>query len=211
MPWLKRSIIAILCLIALIFLLEFFGAYTVTYYSAICPKCLQHAYLTVKEYLGFTIYKKTELSQSHGGLMSPAAFSPQIPSPDPRTYDEIHGKKCDHVFKKGGFGRSEYGILLVINHADGICMEWTIFSSRIAAVEILYLLYNTYQDKSLALKTYNLIDRACPIDSKTLKKIDIIHDFTSALNKVQTKEEWEKEIASFEIKLKDQELKDKKQ
>lgn len=130
--------------------------------GAICPKCLQRASIREKRIHGVTIYRSIRLDQSPGEIMSSAALGPAQPEVSPALYEQFLGRKCDHVFKRGGFGRTS-GFLLGHVHADGIYMESSWFAPRIEAVESLYLAFVNSGSEGLARRTYAIIDTAIPI------------------------------------------------
>jgi hypothetical protein len=131
-------------------------------YSAICPKCLQHAYMTEKDVYGLLIWRSIRLLQSPGGLMSVATFSPPIPRVSPVLYRKICGESCRHGFKKGSFGGGR-GFLAPAQE-DGGCRGWLAYRPRINAIEALYATYGRVQDRDLARGTYTLIDHTWPLN-----------------------------------------------
>jgi len=135
-------------------------------FSAICPKCLQHAYILERRVLGITFWRKVRESQSHAGLMNSATFSPGIPGGNPKVYEQIHGGQCRHEFKNGGFGRST-GLFLGGLHADGSSMQWSFYTPRIRAIEALYAAFGKAGDEQLAQRCYRLIDATYPMDDKS--------------------------------------------
>ena len=134
--------------------------------SAICPKCLQHAYIRERRILGLVVYRRTRLSQAHGGLMSSATFSPRIPAGGAGIYEQIHGVKCRHEFKAGGFGRTT-GVFLFRLHGDGSSFEWSMFTPRIRATEALYVAFGQTGDREAAVRGYTMIEGAYPLDERS--------------------------------------------
>ncbi|MBI4879641.1 MAG: hypothetical protein HY812_08290 [Planctomycetes bacterium] len=143
------------------------STYSESWISAICPRCLQHAYIHQKSLLYvIPIYRNTTLSQSHGGLMSSATFSPRIPQVNPGTYEEILGGPCDHVFKHGGFGVTQ-GFIIGGLHADGREEHWSRVTPRLRAIGALYGAYGRTGDRETIAAIYELIDSAFPVDDES--------------------------------------------
>ncbi|MFH0947222.1 MAG: hypothetical protein V2A76_18695 [Planctomycetota bacterium] len=134
--------------------------------SAICPKCLQHAYIHEKRVLDVVLlYRSTTLSQRYGGLMSPVVFSPAIPGVDPLTYEKILGS-CEHEFKYGGQGVM-YGFIVGGLCLDGSEGEWERVQPRLRAIEALYAAYERTGSRESSAAIYGLLDSAFPIDDES--------------------------------------------
>jgi hypothetical protein len=169
-----------------------FGLYTLvsletTRFSAICAKCLQHAYIVEKTCLGICYHGERRLSQVHGGLMSSAAFSPPIPATDPGLYVAIRGKPCEHSFKKGGFGRTTCWH----KHSDGASGEWRMFSPRLKMIEVTYRLFVSTKDLALARRSLAAIDRLLPSDARQIWYWPGLVDFAEKFGRVESLEQWE--------------------
>jgi len=136
--------------------------------SAICPKCLQHAYIHEVRVFGLPVLRDVKLHQGPGGIMSPTLFSPEIPSVEPKTYEEINGTRCRHSFKRGGMGIT---CLLSGCHADGMRAEWKLFLPRVAVTEALYVAFRKTGDKETARALYDLIDAAYPTRGLDLREL----------------------------------------
>jgi hypothetical protein len=139
--------------------------------SAICPKCLQHAFIHEVRVLGSLAYRKTHLRQAGGGIGSTSAFSPPIPAVDPATYERIHGARCDHQFMYGGVGGTS-GMLCARMNWDGFSSQWRSFTPRIGATQALFVAFGKTGDRQTALAVYRLIEEAYPIEGLGLSDRD---------------------------------------
>ena len=164
--------------------------------SAICASCLQHAYLHEKKCLGYCYYSRRQLAQRHGGIMSPASFSPSIPQVDPQLYQEIFGRPCEHRFKKGGFGRARR-TPLGTRYSDGTHNEWHVFLPRLTLVEGIYHCYQATGNASLARETYQVIDELLPVDAEEIRHYKELLDLGDRLKKVSNEEEWMKLLSEL--------------
>jgi hypothetical protein len=138
--------------------------------SAICPKCLQHAYIKEIKIHGLTVYKSAFFSQNPGGIMSPAGFSPRVPQVSPELYTKILDKKCEHNLKKGGVGTTVGFLPFFGLNKDGGYGQWRLYTQRIEVIGALYAAYVNTGNKELAQKTYAMIDAAFPLDDKKMKE-----------------------------------------
>lgn len=144
--------------------LELSGGLAIWDVSAVCPKCLQHAYIRERTLFGVPFYRRTVLSQRHGGIMSSAAFSPGIPQVHPGLYKEIIGKECKHNFLRGGFGRTSG--FFIGGHADGSYGGWSLAQPRINALKALYGAFAKTSDRETATALYLLIEDAYPLNGR---------------------------------------------
>jgi hypothetical protein len=154
-------------------LLEFLGGTAICGISAICPKCLQHAYITEYRLLGIPIWRSTLLSQRHGGIMSSAAFSPDIPRVSPETYREIMGHRCRHRFLRGGVGCGS-GFFIHSWWSDGTYTAWSLAQPKILALEALYRAFAKTGDRQTAAALHAVISDAYPIDKNPGTVLDIV-------------------------------------
>jgi hypothetical protein len=175
---------------------------TVVDYSATCARCLQHVRGTDIFILGIRVSHKERAVQQHGGLMSVDAFGPRIPSVDSSAYEKIFGHPCQHLFKRGGFGRQTLGLV-----ADGYYPEGVAFSPRTDAIEALYRLHARVDDQPLAQSTYAVIDRLFPSDTPIASALELRREFnnptsklataTSILNVIGSETEWKTALEFF--------------
>lgn len=129
-----------------------------TSYSAICGQCLQHAHGVERRILGLPYYWKERQSQASGGLMSPSIFSSEIPSVDPKLFEEIQQRPCNHVFLKGGFCRSSWGVTACGSYS--VAPEQQL---RFTLIDALYRAYMRIPDQELGRSTFAMIDSLTPI------------------------------------------------
>jgi hypothetical protein len=134
------------------------GSRSTLSYSAVCPRCMQHAAGVEKSFFGIVYSRKEVHRQTSGGLMSPDIFGPPVAQIDPRFYEEIMGHPCTHVFIRGGFCRYSGGMV-----ACGSFGQARQYEFRHALIENLFRAYRRTSDKVLARETYGLIDELYPI------------------------------------------------
>lgn len=201
-----RVIIWVVCVLAFIFLLvaylqihygkiPFPAIQTTsvkTVYSAICIKCLQHAYINEKGVPGKAVQTGIRFYESHGGVLSTDIFARETPFLDARIYEEIHGAKCKHIFSKLSFGRSETRIFEHIE-SDGIVDSP--YVDRVNVIGAIYELYSRTKNRELALSSYKIVDELYPVekDKLYLSKQDskrIASEMIDKFNSVTTEREW---------------------
>jgi hypothetical protein len=127
-------------------------------YSAICARCLQHQRGVEHSILGIRYSHREVLTQSTGGLMSPAIFSGPIAKIDPHIYDEIFGHPCEHCFVRAGFCRSSFGV----TECGSFGGEGQ-YRLRDAVTENLYRTYQRLPNRELARATFALLDEVYPL------------------------------------------------
>jgi hypothetical protein len=113
-------------------------------YGLQCTKCVLDRYIVEKRLFGITIFRRETV---------------QTPA---RDYERLFGKACDHIFRKGGFGRTT-GILLARSTADGLTADH-IFSYRTTAVRVTFDAELRLHDSALALRSFSFIDGLLPAD-----------------------------------------------
>lgn len=129
--------------------------------SAVCPRCLQHAYVCEWKVFGVVVSRAVKPFQHSGGLMSPSAFSPAVPQVSPELFSEIVGQPCAHIFRMGGCGLYHP----TDGHSDFSLGGWESCEPRIRATEAAYGAFRSVPDRSLARATLALIDEAYPIET----------------------------------------------
>lgn len=113
-------------------------------YSADCLACLQQASGVEKAILGIT-YSRSEKQRPHAGTAYDPISNLRVISPlDPRLYQEITGRCCEHQFVRRRFLRQ--------------------YEFRKSLTENLYRCYLRVADRDLARETLTLIDQLYPIN-----------------------------------------------
>lgn len=135
--------------------------------SAVCPKCLQGASITMVKVARMPIFKRTTYSQhvhlSPSWSGRTASVSEGI---DPRMYTEILAKECRHEFKRDWFGATTVSFFICGVHKDGGFSERRLYQPRIEAVAALYSVFANVPNKPLARMTYARIDSIVPMSKE---------------------------------------------
>lgn len=131
----------IICLLLLLLVVNFgWSSYD---YSLQCTKCLADKHVVENCFLGVT-------------------YSSSTKDRDPaKDYQRIFGRPCEHLFHKGGFGRSTAGGV-----SCGMTSEGIIFSARNSAALAVYAAEERLRDMNLALETFGFIDTRVSPDIK---------------------------------------------
>jgi hypothetical protein len=155
-----------------------FGGWVVDDYGLRCTKCLETKHVVVQRFLGIPLYKRT---QDHK---------------PPGDYERVFGHSCEHVFRKGGFGRTTCSIF-GSGIGCGRTGEGMVLAPRISAVGATYEAEKLLHDRELVHETFQLIDSLVPPDSsferrKELSPIDGVTLMRLAhhLHRVKTAEQW---------------------
>ena len=105
-------------------------------------------------------------------------------------YQGIFGQPCRHVFRKGGFGRSSW---FFGGGGCGITAEGNILRFRTQAVNTTFELAKRFGDKESARKTFAIIDRLMPPETRRLEGPYIpgeLIELSFELEKVEKHEDW---------------------
>ena len=155
-----------------------FGAWTTFDYNLKCAKCLASKHVVEQQLFGITVSRTTK-------DMDPAA-----------DYQRIFGHPCEHVFRKGGFGRGWHS-LLGSGIGCGITGEGGFVRPRIEAVSATYDAEHRLHDHDLTLATFQLIDTLMPPDVQMQQRRDLPETAQSTtfllgsfLRRAKTVEQW---------------------
>jgi hypothetical protein len=174
----KKTIIYSLLVVVLLVLAWGRGGRTGFDYSLTCTKCLDDSHVMERKFLGVTYSTK----RTYQG--------------NPSEYLEIIGRKCEHVYHKGGCGKS-----WISWYGHGIGCGWTaegiVFQDRNRAVRRTFSLHQKFRNKELATRTLELIDRLLPpdFDWKATRSYSESRDrllcFCRAFEQVESVETWQ--------------------
>ncbi len=148
------------------------GACTCYSYTAICPRCLQRADISKKNIYKYTVSKSVELNYNDIGFNYLNKTDSNLPEISANLYEEIVGEKCNHNFMGTGGGGGAYWGFFHRGHLKDYSYPYSkqLYGQRVTAIEALYAAYLKTKNKELALKTYDLIDSAFPVDEKKLEE-----------------------------------------
>src|SRR4051794_1718609 len=85
--WVSRSVLVLAVAVAMALL---FGAWTTEDHELHCTRCLARKYVVDERFLGLMFFRKT------------------TGRPGPGDYERIFNRPCEHVFRRGGFGRQNH-------------------------------------------------------------------------------------------------------
>jgi len=156
----KKLLLIIIPAFLLICVLVIVSGYEKWQIGLTCPKCLQKASLHQIRIHGIIIYSSSRVYQN-----------PYESKISPALYEQILGKKCDHVFKKNSFCRKKGQV-----YSCGINRKILSYEQRINAIEELYRVFLRCKNIDLAKETYLLIDNTLPIanDKKMIKAMELL-------------------------------------
>jgi hypothetical protein len=133
--------------------------------SAICPKCLQGAGITLIKVAGIPVFKWTSYDQYMRLAPSWSGQTFAVPNDiRPGMYVEILGHKCRHKLKRDGFGATIGPFSFLGVHKDGAFSERALYQPRIEAVAALYSAFANVRNVPLAQRTYAKIDSLLPMN-----------------------------------------------
>lgn len=146
--------------------------------GAICPICLQRAYISQKKIYKYTIFRSIRLNHDDVGLYYSNKSDSDLSEITANLYQEIIGQKCKHDFKSLGGGGGNWGFFHRNVHRDyGSGYIKRLYGQRVTAIEALYVAYLKTKNKELAQKTYAMIDSAFPMDEDKLEMAkDLIYN-----------------------------------
>jgi hypothetical protein len=154
------------------------GAWSTYDYELNCTKCKFHKHVVVERFLGIPFYRSTT---EHGSGAD---------------YQRIFGQPCQHVFRRGGFGRSSRGLIGGAGGC-GITAEGNFLRPRTETVEATFDLEHQIPNKELAVQTFQLIDRFLPPDARMEQReqfpnasLGNLFQLRMYLFRVQTSEQW---------------------
>jgi len=173
----KRRIITLgICGTLLFVAVWYLGGRTTYDYGLNCTKCHKDYHVVERKFLGFTYNTKKTLRQ------------------DPPYYATFTGQECDHVFRRGGFGRSTFfGI------GCGITGEGIFFRDRNRALRSAFRLGDQLDAPELAKRTMVVVDSLLPPDidwmekpRKTDEEQMMLYLFGAMLEKIEDEDAWRK-------------------
>jgi hypothetical protein len=174
----------ILCVFAAFILCIAFGAWTTYDFGLRCTKCLADKHVVEQQLFGLTLSRRSK-------DRDPAA-----------DYERIFGHPCEHVFRKGGFGRGWHS-LLGSGIGCGITGEGVLIRPRIEAVSAAYDAEQRLHDRKLTLDTFQLIDTLMPPDIQMRHRHDLPETAQSTtlllgsfLRRAKTVEQWRAVLAA---------------
>ena len=178
----KRIITLGICGTLLFFAVWYLGGRTAYDYGLKCTKCHKDYHVVERKFLGFIYNTKKTLRE------------------DPPYYAIFTGQECDHVFRRGGFGRSTiFGI------ACGITGEGNFFRERNRALRSVFHLGDQLDAPELAKRTIGVIDSFLPPDVDWLEKPRgndeeqiMLFLLGAMLEKVENKDAWSKILSVAE-------------
>jgi hypothetical protein len=155
-----------------------FGAWTTFDYGLQCTKCLVDKHVVEQHLFGITISRRTEDRDSGA------------------DYERVFGHPCQHVFRKGGFGRGSHS-LFGSSIGCGITGEGAFVRPRLEAVAATYDAENRLHNHALTVATFGLIDTLMPPEIKMQQRRDLPETAQSTtillgsfLRRAKTVEQW---------------------
>jgi hypothetical protein len=130
------------------------GAWTTYDYGLRCTKCLAGKHVVEQQLFGITVSRHTTDRDTAA------------------DYERIFGHPCEHVFRKGGFGRGWHSIL-GSGIGCGITGEGAFIGPRIEAVSATYDADHRLHDHDLTLATFQFIDTLMPPDIQQQQRHDL--------------------------------------
>jgi hypothetical protein len=121
------------------------GAWGTYDYGLRCTKCLAKKHVVEHQFLGIPVSRRTKDQK------------------EAEDYEGVFGHPCEHVLRKGGFGRTRYS-LFGGGIACGITGEGSFFRPRMQAASAAYEVQGRLDDRALALETFQFIDGLMPPD-----------------------------------------------
>lgn len=184
-----KSVASLLVVCVVLFAL---GAWSTFGYGLHCVRCLAEKHANEVRLFGVPVYRST---------------SKLYQAPD---YELIIGQPCQHIFRKGGFGRGRYS-LRGCSIGCGQTWEGSVFGKRKEAIAATFKLHQQLGQRQLALATLRAIDLALPPDA-SLDRGDPRSDASKEtlfylpqfLGQAQTADEWRKVLAASETNFRDQ-------
>ena len=175
----KRIVITSVVVAAILVLAWGMGGRTAFDYGLTCTRCLDDSHVIERKFLGVTYSTK----RTHRGK--------------PSEYFDITGHECEHVYHKGGFGRSWIswsgsGI------GCGSTAEGMVFRDRNQAIRRTFELHQRFGNKELAKRTVELIDRWLPADFEwksargRSESRDRLLCFSWAFQETESEEGWQR-------------------
>jgi hypothetical protein len=138
---------------------------------------------------------KHTVEQRFFGITCFRRTSDGSPGPD---YARIFGHPCQHVFRKGGFGRGARFLFMPTVIGCGSTAEGMLVRPRVEAVAATFAAERRLRDRGLALDTFRVIDNLFPPDTESNQLRELPKEARSAasslgfyLSRVQTVEEWQ--------------------
>ena len=163
-------------------------SWTVTTYHATCAGCLAQAHGREVSMLGFTVTKSLSIKHDYD--------YPDIPEDAPEIFKEVRGFECPHCFKRGGMGKSTWGMVSFGHFAEEIA-----FTPRILALSSLFRTHKRLSDVKLIGAGLDIIEQELPANATVREALayrslsegpTFLEKFSKALEKAKTKEEWAK-------------------
>jgi hypothetical protein len=154
------------------------GAWTTFDYGLRCTKCLADKHVVEQHLFGITVSRRTK-------DRDPAA-----------DYERVFGHPCQHIFRRGGFGRGSHS-LLGSSIGCGMTGEGVFTRPRLEAVSATYDAERRLHDRDLTLATFQVIDTLMPPDIQMQQRRDLPETAQSTtfllgsfLRRAKTVEQW---------------------
>jgi len=153
-----------------------------------CTKCLRDSHVIEHQFLGITYWRSSKLRFA-GHDLTP-----------------ITGSPCQHVFRKGGFGRS-FGGLFGGGIGCGMTGEGGIFQWRWSSLSAAFELNEQFRNKDLLVETFRVVDTLLPPDAtlsfyrtdKAELSLSKLAELSIALEKANSESEWSTALAAAQM------------
>ena len=157
-----------------------FGAWKGYDYSLNCTRCLKSKHVIEQQFFGVT-FSRTSKDMDLSA-----------------DYERIFGHPCEHIFRKGGFGRTSHSLSRSIVGC-GLTGDGSLLRPRLEAVSAVYDAEHLFHDRDLTLDTFRLIDTLMPPDIRMEQRNDLTRAaqsnlflFGSSLRDVGTAQQWQR-------------------
>ena len=168
------------------------GAWSTYDYGLRCTKCLAGKHVVEQRFFGIPFFRSTTTRATEA------------------DYERIFGHPCQHIFRKGGFGRGSRLLFMPAAVACGSTAEGSFVRPRIEAVSATYAVERRLPGRELALDTLRAIDQMWPPDIKLEQREEISQQARSTvlnlgfyLPRVKTVEQWQAVLTAAQGGFKD--------
>ena len=176
---LKRAVWIAFPVILILSVLLLSGGRSTYDYELTCTNCLQDHHVIERKIVGITYSRTSKLTS------------------DPPDYPRIRSSDCDHIFHRGGFGRTRRGV-----HADGMTSEGAYFRDRNQLIRQVFRLHRQFEENALANETLDLTNRLLPPDADWSKQSQSLDEnrtrlllLKHSLEEVDSLEQWKELVA----------------
>ena len=156
-------------------------------YHATCARCQTEAKGRESKLFGVTFGRHLDVV--------PPKKNQSSPPTGPDTYNQIFGRPCEHLFKRGGAGWSSLGMI-----GCGAFPEESAFAPRTHAIRALFDLFHRIGHKDHAMESYACIDillkADAPLKVAFANRFDPesvnqrLEEFADMMDMVSTEQEW---------------------